>query len=328
MPTQNKTIISEQLLVAFADQLSPYASKINLSADAFTDPSIEFPESKFIELLELAAQTTQSNIGLNIGKETIPAHIGAIGYAFVNANNIEQGLNILSKFIVTYSHYSEITWQKKDHILIINYRISEPTIIRKQQDTEFALSTIFNFLCCHARNFSYPLRVEFAHEKPTDISDHRQLFKCPIRFKSKYNRLIFDANILNSKLKGADSRLFEILECHLEQQKILRETDQFKNTVSQIIANQLSQNKVSINEVSKELKISVRTIQRRLGKLSLDFSTLVDQVRQHLATQHIKNPKLSILQVSELTGYSETSSFIRAFKRWTGKTPNQYRKEE
>ncbi len=326
MSNSDHTILVEQLLASCAEHLAPIADKMDLPRQIFNDPSFELPEAKFIELLEHAAQQSQTNVGINIGSQVIPAHIGAIGYAFINAGNIQQSLTLLSEYIVTYSHYSEITWQQKERIITVNYRITEPTIIHKQQDAEFALAAIWQLIRNHIDSTFMPLRVEFAHPRPTNVHDHRQLFKCPMRFNSKMNRLVFDAKILNSKLRHADSRLFDVLMVHLQQQKHLRETDRFRQQLSQLVAEQLPIGDFSISHIGKLINLNPRTIQRRLAKLDIEFNQIVIQVRHQLALNYIKEGQLSILQIAEKLGYSETSSFTRAFKRWTGQSPNNYRK--
>ena len=71
--------------------------------------------------------------------------------------------------------------------------------------------------------------------------------------------------------------------------------------------------------------VSIRTLQRRLSDNNLDYSVLLNKIRYQLALNYIKDTNLSVLQISEKVGYQETSSFSRAFKRWTAVTPKEYR---
>jgi AraC-like DNA-binding protein len=326
MSNVNGTILSEQLLSAYYEQLAPYIHLVGVSENALTEPSIEVPEGKFIELLEVAAKHGDPNLGLLMGSQAEPAFVGALGYAVINAPTFEDALNTLSQYIVTYSHFSEINWRIVDDFVEISYRIVDPTILMKRQDAEFALSIIYHMLILCTGKKSSLHKIEFEHEKPTSIDLHHKIFNCAIKFNQPVSKLIFNKKILAFEFTAADNRLFLILLVHLKSQKKLREPVELLTQLSNLIAAQLHFGDVSIQHISKLIGISVRTLQRRLSSENLDYSLLLNNIRHQLSLNYIKDTSLSILQIAEKLGYQETSSFSRAFKRWTEVTPKEYRR--
>ncbi len=81
----------------------------------------------------------------------------------------------------------------------------------------------------------------------------------------------------------------------------------------------------SIDEICDQLNLSRRTLQRRLKEHGIEFSTLIEDVRRELALSYMKESNYSMTEISLLVGYSESASFTRAFRRWTGQSPQQYR---
>jgi AraC-like DNA-binding protein len=321
----NETILSEQLLSAYYEQLAPYISLVGVSEDALTEPDIEVPESKFIELLEVAAKHGDPNLGLMMGSQADPTYVGALGYATSNAPTLKDALNILSEYIVIYSHFSEINWNIVDEFIEISYHIVDPTILAKRQDAEFAIAIIYRIMTISAGETLSLHKVEFEHKKPTSVELHHKIFNCAIKFSQPVSKLVFNKEILTIQLTGADSRLFSILMAHLKNQKKLREPVELHTQLSNLIAAQLNFGDVSIQHISKLMGVSIRTLQRRLSDNNLDYSLLLNNIRHQLALNYIKDTNLSVLQISEKVGYQETSSFSRAFKRWTAVTPKEYR---
>ncbi|MOA45947.1 HTH-type transcriptional regulator VirS [compost metagenome] len=80
-------------------------------------------------------------------------------------------------------------------------------------------------------------------------------------------------------------------------------------------------------QVAESLHMSVRTLQRRLGELDLEFGQLVEDVRRALALEYVGNSSYRLTDVALMLGYTEASSFSRAFRRWTELTPREYRKK-
>lgn len=149
---------------------------------------------------------------------------------------------------------------------------------------------------------------------------------CVPTYDARYTRLTFSHEDWARPLVGANLRLQATLEAHANE--LLREASQaqgFGSRVRAVIAQILRDGEPRISDVARQLGMTARTLQRRLQDEALGFTALVDEARLQLARRYLADESLSISEVSFALGYSEPSAFTRAFKRWSGLAPVEYR---
>ena len=125
---------------------------------------------------------------------------------------------------------------------------------------------------------------------------------------------------------GADSKLFKVLERAC--QKMIGPTPSKQDIVFQVrelVIDRLAKGTVQFDEVARELKMSSKTLERRLADRKTTFSALLDEMRSGLAKHYLTDTDLRLEQIAYLTGYSEPAALVRAFRRWTRTTPMQFR---
>ena len=114
---------------------------------------------------------------------------------------------------------------------------------------------------------------------------------------------------------------------HILQEKLAAMEGQlgFATIVKQSIINLVKPQFPTIEQVAANLNLSVRTLQRRLKAEGLTYKAVLDELRRQFALDYLKNDALSIKEIAYLLDYAESSSFVRSFKRWTGKSPQEFR---
>ena len=172
-----------------------------------------------------------------------------------------------------------------------------------------------------------PVEVSFHHSPPADLTEHRRLFGAPLRFNRPLNGIVLRRALLDTPLVKADPGLCAVLERHVREliERVPRATA-FSDRVRQLVANELSSGGSSAATVARQLHMSRRTLQRQLGADGTSFRVLSDALRSELAMRYLCEREIAIAEVAFLLGFSETSAFHRAFKRWSGTTPSAYRK--
>jgi AraC-like DNA-binding protein len=128
-------------------------------------------------------------------------------------------------------------------------------------------------------------------------------------------------------IPAADQRLCRTLEKYFKQ--VLHDTPQGEGLVASVrktVTESMSDGNPKLAEVAKKLAMGPRTLQRRLKEYDVDFKKLVEDTRCRLALIHLRNRRNTLMEIAFLLGYSEVSAFNRAFKRWTGSTPLDYRR--
>jgi AraC-like DNA-binding protein len=180
-----------------------------------------------------------------------------------------------------------------------------------------------------ATGVGFPLRlVEFTHRRPPDVAEHERIFGCPVRFEAERNRLLLDRGTWETPTSGAHSGVLGVLIEHAELllSRLPRAPDLIERT-RRAIAGRLRGGDPSIGSVARELGMSERSLQRHLRELGFTFNGLADEVREATARLYLDQPDMALAEIGYLLGFADQSTFNRAFKRWTGRTPKQARLE-
>lgn len=281
---------------------------------------------------EAIQRTGDEDLGLHLGEVFNLAAFGIVGYVVVNCQTLEQVLEKLSRYTHLFSQGVYIHFAVSEGLVFCdcdiaddlkNYLLTEPR--HAIESTFSSLLTATKFLTGkHLR----PQAVWFGYPRPVNTSEHDRIFQTNPQFSMPTNRLIFDANCLNWSVLSANLNLLSVFEHHAETMlnTMVRE-DSYTRQVVQAIAQQLKGELPSIKVIAHSLAISVRQLQRELQAEGRSYQQILDETRKELALRHLKNPDTPIYDVAFLLGFSEPSAFNRAFKRWTGQTPRNYRQD-
>jgi AraC-like DNA-binding protein len=170
-----------------------------------------------------------------------------------------------------------------------------------------------------------PVEVTFKHPQPESTAEYERIFRCPVHFSHKDNSLTLDWNIANLPVRMANPILLEHFEKYAQDfMAQMERKDEYIRAVTKIILSELDDENLSIEKVAKEMAISVRTLQNRLDAEGAVFSDLLRDIRARLAKKYIRE-EYSVEQITYLLGFSEPSVFRKAFKKWVGITPREYR---
>ena len=171
-------------------------------------------------------------------------------------------------------------------------------------------------------------RVDLRRPRPTVTAPYEERFRAPVRFGADRDRLCFGAGEWASPIAGADAALARILEDHARvlAARIQSAPTDFVARVQSCIMADLPES-AEEESVAHALHMSRRTLQRKLAHEGTSFREVLDGVRRSLAESYLTDRAVSIPEVAFLLGFSEQSSFHRAFQRWTGLAPGRWRRE-
>lgn len=320
-----RTVMSENFFRRFSKIFAPHLSAVGTDAQVLERADFEIPGQQYIALWE-AAGDVNPTIGIELGMQTEANDFGALGHALHCAPSVEKALRTLHQFIIVFAQESVINFECDSRTAYVEYQIMAPTIVYRRQDSEFTIASIFHQLNLLTGSTIKPIRVDFEHDKPANTSMHKHVFQCPIYFSQPTNRIYLSLDTLRLPVAHANERLHEALEPYLERQRQQRVTsDDILPQITRMIAAGMSSGTLSLVDISEQLGLSRRTLQRRLKDQGIEFSSLIEDVRRELALAYMKGSNYSVTEISLLVGYSESSSFTRAFRRWTQQSPQQYR---
>jgi AraC-like DNA-binding protein len=300
---------------------------VALDPSVLQDPDNRIPFARLVQLYEKAAELTgDKDFGLHLGEHVDVKVFDIVGYSALNSATLGEAFDRVARYHSIWTDGAVFKVEVSKPTTAIIYRYVDGSIVKHRQDSEMTLASVASL--CRVlvdRNWT-PMSVEFKHSEPVDTSEHSRLFRCPVSFSAPLNKLVFDSKSLALPIEHADAGLCRMLDRHaVELLAKFPPRDTVIDNARTIITRELNGGNPSLERVAAQLGLSERTLQRKLQELGTSHNDLVEQIRRELAMRYLKEPEMAICEVAYLTGFSEPSSFHRAFKRWTGVTPKEFR---
>src|SRR4051794_10674316 len=301
---------------------------VNLHPSVLLDPDNRIPFAQLVALYEKAAELTgDDNFGLHIGQSINPTAFDVVGYCALNSPTLGAAFARVARYHSIWTDGALFNVETANDTSAVVYTYADTSIHNHRHDAEMTLATVAT-LCRNIASPDFaPTSVQFQHDAPRDTAEHLQLFRCPIEFRAPANKLTFSSEFLSLPIAKADASLCAVLDRHAEG--LLAKFPPQNSLIDQvrgIIAAELRGGDPSLERVADQLSLTPRTLQRKLQELSTSHNDLLDQMRRQLAMRYLREREMAICEVAYLLGFSESSSFHRAFKRWTGSTPKEYRR--
>jgi AraC-like DNA-binding protein len=173
-----------------------------------------------------------------------------------------------------------------------------------------------------------PARVCFAHEAPGDTGEHDRVFRGPVSFSTGRLEMHVPNRVLDLPNPRANEGLLNVLDRYAEGllEKLPRAVT-FSERVRARLLEELKGGAPTAESLARSMRMSVRSLHRGLRSEGRTFREILEQLRHETAVALLTDDRASIAEVGFLLGFSELSSFYRAFRRWTGKTPAEFRAE-
>ncbi len=174
-----------------------------------------------------------------------------------------------------------------------------------------------------------PVQVSFEHDPPSHLDSYHEAFKCEVLFNQPHYFIAYKTSDLEIRTAKADASINQFLV-----ERVAEETDgitvsshKISHDVESLIQDALPSGIPSIAQVSKHMGMSSRTLTRRLSEHGMTFRDLIKKTQENVSKNLLKKTSRSIAEIAYETGFSEQSAFNRAFKRWTGTSPSEYRRK-
>lgn len=308
---------------------SVFLDKLGLRPEDFDDPDGLLPFESYVAAWEHVAATPGSeDVGLRLGQRSAPSLLGALGYAMVHAASGVAAIRLFERFrrLVSDTLAPEIDIDEEH---VVYHLVWPPRIARLVPFADAAFMgqlTLLRDLC--GLSESDPLAVEAFYQcsRPTGV-DRSRVLGCPTHFGCPETRFVLSRAVLDRPLPRRDPALFHYLERHAAAVAESLPTDaELSVRVRRLVTDSLRGGEPIPARTAKALGISQRTLQRRLRDEGTTFARIVDSTRRELSEHYLTEPNVAVFEVAFLLGYSEPSAFHRAFRRWTGMTPQEFRR--
>lgn len=301
-------------------------SDVGMDHRLIEDPNARIPIEQVVTLWsEAQKRTGDEMIALHTAEHLPFGAYKVIDYLIDNSSTPREALNNISRYLplITTAFELLLRMQKDQVHLELHDRTNSERLT--SQYVEYIVTNILVRLRLATGVKWAPAEINLTYLAPRNIAEYYRLFQAPIRFNQPVNRLILDPRLLDIPQPHADPALCEVLAQHAE--RLLRQLPIEDDLISQLhetLREQLRRGDVSLATSARALATSRRALQRRLNSLGTSYREVLDQVRCELSVSSLKDEGVNIEDTAFLTRFSEPSAFYRAFKRWTGRTPQQY----
>jgi AraC-like DNA-binding protein len=301
-------------------------ASVGLAEDELADANRPVDLAAYVQMMELAAVSTgNDNFGLWYGQQFKPEMLGLIGGIALASPTLGAALANVAKLFPYHQQATHTAFKRQGEWMRLEYRIIDGGIAERRQDAELTLGMLVNVLR-HCLGIRWaPQAVHFEHPKPVGWRQHSDAFLAPVHFGQVTNALIFRDDSLNCRMPHGDLRQADRLADRLIHIGGGITVCSLLDHVKGEIRARLPDGVPDVESIAAAVGLQRWTLQRRLMDYGLCFSDAIDLVRRELAERHLRLPHVTILEVSDLLGYSEPSAFSRACRRWFGISPQKFR---
>ena len=265
-------------------------------------------------------------LGMHAAKHAEVGDYKCLDYLSVHAATLGQSFENYCRYMVLINTWIAWDIETQDNQVVLRM-LSNAGVI-PPHSYEF----VFTLYLTRARQLSNedwaPAQIRFPFPRPPGHQQHIDFFKTSIEYDSEVGEFIIPLESWNMVLPNADQQLLKVLDEHARMLLAQRPMpEDFVGKVRQEIVRELHGGEALRDTIASRLNMSPRTLQRRLDENGIAYADLLDEVRAELAKSKLRACDLSLAEIGFLLGFSEQSSFTRAFKRWTGKTPLEFRRD-
>jgi len=299
-----------------------------LKIDPDTTRINSIPLEKVLEAWQCLTKTCKNNLfGFSAGVNSTLNDYGVFSHAIMNCDNIYEALKLIHSYRHLMCDAFESSLDTKEGVTEYIFNISNLQSPSSQL-VEFHMASIISLgrdlATSVKRDHIKPLRVEFSHPKHNDIAYYKEYFDCEFLFDMPVNKLVIEHEVLMIPTHFPDEALFKNLinkveNIYCEQydvNKTIQKTRRYLEDAENI-------GEASLTTAALQAGFSESTLKRHLKAEGSSFQFLYDEIRYQKAKKLLFSYS-STKDVSVQLGFSNQGSFARAFKRWSGISPQEY----
>lgn len=298
-----------------------------LDPDAGIDPNARIPiKASDALLVRAAALIPDEAWGLTAARCWHPGNLGVLGHAWLASSTLRTALTRLTRYWRILGDRAATRISDTGDGLRFTYVIAAKDPVVEAVLADCVLSIVLDMCRTNAGETLQPLRASLRRAPPVNPEPWTRFFGCHMDFGATDNSLILARADADRVLPTSNRPLAGILDGLLtEQLAKLSRADVVSRCKAEFL-EQLASGKPSAEDIAQRLHMSGRTLQRKLTEADTTYLELVDETRRDMALRYVEDRTKSISDITFLLGFSGQSAFTRAFRRWTGLSPTDYRR--
>jgi AraC-like DNA-binding protein len=321
-------VIAETLEKNYATDPDPIFAAANLDTAQLAVAGARYPWKNMQALWQLAVEATgDPSFGLYAGRNIRPTSFHALGYAWLASETLLGSLQRLCRYfrvVSTAPIALELSTDSGDYLL--TETLVDPSHVPTDAAIDAFVVAIVQ-LCRTASNNDFaPRSVELQRMDPGNAAGYADVLGCPVAFGAKDTRIQFDRDSLEARLPGENAEVARANDKVAEHYLESLEPHQVASEVRELLIGLLPSGGSSQSAIAGRMNRSLSTLQRQLQGEGTSYQEIRDDTRSALGQAYVRDQDLTLSQVAYMLGFSDQSNFSRAFKRWTGESPREFRR--
>lgn len=303
-----------------------FLSEAGLDARSIDDGSKWLSVAEYTRAVEAAVTVSgDPAFGLHIGEHVRSVMFDVVGPLAEHAPTLRVTFETIVQYSRLISAGDEPELQEQGDSARLRFPSLRGNDAATRVTSEFVMTAMLPMLKMFLGATARPTRVAFGYPAPEYVAEYKRIFGGIERFDQPCTQLELPRTWLDKAQPHRNPELYALLKTQADRTLGRLERDvPLSERIEQILSRQ-DAHRLSMQDVARELDMSARSLRRRMHAEGLSYSTLIERNRMNAAKRMLEKPNTSIQETAYALGFESTAAFHRAFKRWTGMTPKQYR---
>ena len=273
--------------------------------------------------------TRDSGFGLKVGARVRPASINVVGFALQSAATLREAIVMVQKYQRLISDGGRFQMLAGDTSTWVVYHPRQGQLAFSPHQIEAVLAAVVTFAGWVTGVTLRPLRVQLSQAQLGPLQGYRNVFACPVEFEQAFSGILVNNALLDQPLPQADPQFAKVHEQYTDARlAALSLSSGSVGDMRQWLMDHMGPQVPRRAQAAQALGMSERTFARRLHEQEQTFDHLLDDVRREMALKAVADSDRSLADIAQSLGFAESSTFYRAFRRWTGLPPARWRRQK
>jgi len=307
--------------------LGRFLREAGLEAEQLAAAEARLPMSEIYRICRVAMEVTQDPaLGLHWGGRLRGSAFNPISHLIAHSASLRKGFEALGQYVRLLSDAPAYELLEDDDTVTVRcQQVTSESSLMQRFTAEVIVTSFFSLVrsfSAHAR----ATRVSFEHAAPAHHPEYSRVFEQAVRFDQPFTEVVFDRAVLNAPSPHKDEGVHEALRA-LAERSMVRLTDDapYALRVRHLLVEHGYPQRMAMETVAHSLGLSVRSLRRRLASEGKSFHDVESDAFATIAKHLLRDKQRTIQETAFEMGFSDTTTFHRAFKRWTGTTPSASR---
>ena len=262
-------------------------------------------------------------LGLEYGNYWHPSNYHALGYAWLSSKTLRDALTRLVRYakILSEGLVFELSENEDDVYISVEFTFDYPPSLHRFLATTMLAVVVSMCRMNYGKNLN-PLSVTFKHAEPDCSDKHFEFFQSEVIFGAGKDSIAFSSGILDKALIGQNPDLSQYADKVAARYLAKLDKADIAQRVKIEIVEMMPFGDVTARKIAKKLYLSNRSFNRRLNEAGTSFRNLLEETRREMVSKYQQDKNVHLREIPYLLGYKNYSSFFRAYKRWTGRSPS------